>query len=100
MGRTSCEIVPDARVQIVLDATHGDSVRIVPMKTINDVVSLWPSISEFAADAGVAYGVAQQWRRRNSIPAERWSAVVAAASRRGVPVVLETLAAIARDRAA
>lgn len=59
-----------------------------------DLINLWPSISEFAADLSVEYGTAKAMRRRSSIPSEYWLAVVRSAEARGiVGVSLEALAA-------
>jgi hypothetical protein len=68
------------------------------MKTFHDVIALWPSISALAADAGVTYGVAKQWRRRNSIPADRWAALVTAGQARGLDVSADLFAGIAHRR--
>ena len=58
------------------------------------IISLWPNLSAFAADLGIAYGTAKAMRRRGSIPAHYWATVVANAKERGIKVVtLEMLAA-------
>jgi hypothetical protein len=70
------------------------------MESFGDVIALWPSLSDLAADAGVAYGVAKQWRMRDSIPAPHWAALVDAARNRGFSeVTTARLAEIARLRA-
>lgn len=70
------------------------------METFGDVIALWPSLSDLAGDAGVTYGVAKQWRWRDSIPAAHWAALVDAARNRGFSeVTTERLAEIARIRA-
>lgn len=70
------------------------------MKSFADVIDLWDNLSAFAKDAGVSYGAAKQWRRRGSIPAERWSLIIEAASRRGFDdVTADALAAIAAEPA-
>ncbi len=61
--------------------------------TFADLIGTWPprtdngrkltSIATFAADVGVAYSHAQIMRYRNSISADFWPRVVAAAKRRG-----------------
>lgn len=55
------------------------------MKTHRDIIDRWPapSIRTFAEDVGLKYVTAQLMRYRNSIAAEHWLAVVAAAERRG-----------------
>lgn len=70
------------------------------MQTFADVLALWPSLSELATDLGVPYGVAKQWRMRNSIPAEYWQALTAAARDRGIEgITADVLADIAARRA-
>lgn len=60
-----------------------------------DIIGMWPSIGEFAADIGVKYVTAQLMKHRNSIGADHWSAVVEAARKRGYDVVtLELLAGL------
>jgi hypothetical protein len=64
------------------------------------VIDLWPSVSELAADMGVPYGVAAQWRRRGSIPADRWLSLINRARERGFEgITLEGLAVAAQRRA-
>jgi len=57
------------------------------------IIDLWPSLSDFAADLRVPYGTAKAMRRRGSIPASYWAAVVARAQDRKLRVTLEALAA-------
>jgi hypothetical protein len=70
--------------------------------TFADLIGTWPraperngrrptSIATFAADVGVAYSHAQIMRYRNSIGADYWPSVVAAAKRRGVTLTHEDL---------
>lgn len=57
------------------------------------IIRLWPTLSDFAADLGVAYGTAKAMRRRGSIPAEHWKSAVDGARARGIEgVTLEVLA--------
>lgn len=59
-----------------------------------DLINLWPSLSEFAADLSVEYGTAKAMRRRSSIPSEYWLVVVRSAETREIDgVTLEALAA-------
>lgn len=63
------------------------------------VLALWPSLSDLAGDLGLPYGVVKQWRRRNSIPADKWQALVLAAQGRGFEhVTTDLLASIAACR--
>ena len=61
--------------------------------THTQIISLWPSLSDFAADLGIQYGTAKAMRRRGSIPASYWASVVATAKARNLTgVTLEVLA--------
>ena len=65
------------------------------------IIEKWPSLSDFAADLGVAYGTAKAMRRRGSIPADRWVEVVEKAKARQIEgVSLEILALAKAERAA
>jgi len=58
-----------------------------------DIINLWPSLSDFAADLSIEYGTAKAMRRRGSIPSEYWLALVRCAERRNInDVTLEALA--------
>lgn len=58
-----------------------------------DIISRWPSISEFAADIGAEYGTAKAMRKRSSIPSRYWVTVVSKAGERGIDgVTYEALA--------
>lgn len=71
------------------------------MLSFTDVLALWPSLSALAGDIGVPYGVAKQWRMRNSIPPEHWQALIAAAKERRIAgVTADALTAIAARRKA
>jgi len=60
--------------------------------THDEIINLWPSLSDFAADLSVAYGTAKAMRRRASIPPDYWSAVLEGAKRRRIAgVTLERL---------
>lgn len=66
-----------------------------------EIIDKWPSLGEFAADLGVAYGTAKAMRQRASIPANRWAEVVEKARARKLKdVSLEKLALAAAERAA
>lgn len=65
----------------------------VQLMTHSDVINLWPSLSDFADDLSLAYGTAKAMRRRDSIPAAHWPAIVKKAEDRGIAgVTLEALA--------
>lgn len=68
------------------------------MKSFRDIIDLWPSLTEFAADIGVRYGTAQVMRFRSQLRDEHWVRVVAAAEKRNLPVTYQMLAEIAAAR--
>ena len=60
--------------------------------TFGEIIGLWPSIADLARDLEVPYGVVKQWKRRDSIPSDRWLSIVAAAGSRGISLTLDRLA--------
>ena len=68
------------------------------MMTVHQIIGLWPSIASFAEDIGERPGNVRAWKRRNSIPAERWLDVVAASKKRGIDLSLQRLAEAAAQR--
>lgn len=58
-----------------------------------DLINLWPSLADFAADISVPYGTAKAMRRRGAIPDAYWLIIVQRAAVRGLSgVTLEALA--------
>lgn len=71
------------------------------MQSFADIIDLWPTATELAAELGEKEGTVRQWKNRNSIPADRWPAIVGASARRGFrQVTYEILAAIAAAKKA
>lgn len=69
--------------------------------THTEIINLWPSLTEFAEDHGIAYGTAKAMRRRSSIPATYWTDTVTKAKARGLKgVTLEVLAKGAKQAVA
>lgn len=68
------------------------------MQSFQDILGRWPSLYDLASDLHVEYGVVKQWRRRNSVPPDRWLALVAAAEGRNILLTVEELAAAAERR--
>jgi hypothetical protein len=61
--------------------------------THTEIINLWPTLSDFADDLGIAYGTAKAMRRRASIPVDYWRLAVAKAAERGIAgVTLDALA--------
>lgn len=68
--------------------------------SLPDLIDLWPKprVANFARDLGITVEHAAAMKRRNSIPAAHWRAVVAGAEARGIEgVTLELLADLAAD---
>jgi len=61
------------------------------MKTVADIIDLWPSQADFASDCDAKWMTAHQWRLRDRIPPEYWASLVKAAKKRGLPVTERTL---------
>ena len=61
------------------------------MKTFRDIISKWPSVSDFADDIGVEENTAKQMRTRNSVNGKYWLPMVRAAEKRGIKLTLEQL---------
>ena len=61
------------------------------------IIDLWPKLSDFALDIGVAYGTAKAMRRRRSIPPEYWPRVVAASAGRNIPGITTDRLLVARS---
>jgi hypothetical protein len=55
------------------------------------IIEAWPSLADFAADVGVAYGAAKAMRRRDRIGIEYVSAAVAGAAKRGIGGITSNL---------
>ena len=67
--------------------------------TFTEIIHLWPSKADFAADVGEEREAVRGWEHRNSIPGHAFAAIVDAAKRRGISgVTLEVLAAEAAKR--
>lgn len=56
-----------------------------------DVVAMWPSRDDLAADCDVEPIAVYRWERRNRIPPHRYRLLLDAAKRRGIPLSPETL---------
>jgi hypothetical protein len=64
------------------------------MKTVLDIIGLWPNAEQFARDIGVkypSYGRVMKLRRR--IPRVHWPALVEASQKIGKPVSREEIEA-------
>ena len=64
---------------------------------MEQIIALWPSMSDLAADLGKPYSTVAAWKQRGSIPAAYDFDLIAAADRRGEKLTLEQLAYARRD---
>lgn len=60
------------------------------------IISLWPSMSELAADLRKPYSTVNAWKQRGRIPAKFDLDLIEAANKRGAALTLEQLAAARR----
>jgi hypothetical protein len=69
------------------------------MQSFDDVIGKWPSDAQFARDVGLKPNHVQTMKARDSIPAEYWLDIVAAAEQRGYrDITLELFSRITRAR--
>jgi hypothetical protein len=71
------------------------SVRMADFRSFRDVIELWPSPEDLAADVSARVPTVIKWRQRDRIPAERWSAILSTEKARASGVTSETLVALA-----
>lgn len=86
----------------MVNENHPTLDRRAKTRQPNEVTAFqkrWASFQDFADGASVSYGLAQQWRHRNSIPAEYDFAIATDAARRGVGAFDAILAELAKMRA-
>lgn len=67
----------------------------MPFKTIDELISLWPTGADFARDLGLKPNHAGVFKVRGNLPSEYWTATIRAAAARGIKgVTAETLLAM------
>ena len=59
---------------------------------MEQIIALWPSMSDLAADLGKPYSTVAAWKQRGSIPAKFDLDLIEAAARHGKALTLEQLA--------
>ena len=59
---------------------------------MDNIINLWPSLSDLAADLRKPYSTVNAWKQRGSIPAKFDLALIEAAKQRGQRLTLEQLA--------
>jgi hypothetical protein len=71
-----------------MEPTDSPTSSVVPegvtIATVGDLIGLWPSLSDFAADLAVPYDTAKGMRRRGKIAPNYWTTLVEAAARRDI----------------
>lgn len=63
--------------------------------TFPEVIDLWPSINEFAAEMGVHINTVRNWHTRGRIPAKYWTGIIECAKRREIRITPSLLTQIA-----
>jgi hypothetical protein len=61
------------------------------MRTVSDVIELWPKAIELARELGVSPPRISDWKNRNSIPAAYWRDLIRAARKQQHPEVTADL---------
>jgi hypothetical protein len=68
--------------------------------TFRDVIKLWTTLDGMALDIGAKPSAISKWRKRDSIPAEWWVAILSTEPAAHVGLTAETLASLAAREAA
>src|SRR2546422_9255392 len=61
------------------------------IRSVGDLMGLWPSVAEYARDVGVKPTHAQTMKVRGSLPIDHWPATIAAAKERHIAGVTAEL---------
>ena len=64
-------------------------------RTFRDVIELWPSKEALADEIGARGAAVSKWWQRDSIPAERWSAILATSNARRAGLSSDVLTELA-----
>lgn len=70
------------------------------MKSVDEIVDLWPSMADLARDLDVPYSTVAAWKQRGSIPVGYWRHLIDAAQRRRFASVTSMALIEAHDPAA
>lgn len=71
------------------------------MDDFRSIINAWPDLDTLAADTGASKEAVKKWHRRNTIPAEYWVALIAAAPMRRIEgVTADLLADLAKRQVA
>jgi len=68
------------------------------LKSFRDVISLWPSLEELAAESGAGIWAVRKWWQRDRIPAEWWRALLESPTARKAKITADSLADLADSR--
>jgi hypothetical protein len=63
--------------------------------SFRSIIELWPTADAMAAEIGAGVAAARKWQQRDRIPAEWWSAVLAAPRVKEARITAELLAKLA-----
>ena len=70
-------------------------------KTFIDVINAWPSMTFLASEMGEPYETIRNWRRRDSIPSDKWHSLCRVAKRHSLRYIdADRLVQIAATRPA
>jgi len=67
------------------------------MKSIDQIIELWPSMADLGRDLDLPYSTVAAWKRRGSIPVNYWRDLIAAAHGRGFAAVTSEMLIEAHD---
>ena len=72
-------------------AQNGHYASLSCMRSIDDILTLWPSMADLGRDLGVPYSTVAAWKQRGSIPVTYWRGLTDAARSRGLRDVTSEL---------
>lgn len=65
------------------------------IKSFRDVIGLWPSKEALADDISAGLAAVNKWWQRNSIPSDRWAAILSTERARASGLTSDTLISLA-----
>lgn len=76
------------------------TVCMADFRSFRDVIALWPSKEAMATEIDVRAPAVSKWWQRDSIPAERWSAILSTRVARDAGITSDVLTKLAAREAA
>jgi hypothetical protein len=65
------------------------------VQSFKEVVAIWDTPDQMAADIGNNAEAVRKWKQRDSIPADWWTRVISGAKAKGVDITAHRLAILA-----